>query len=169
MDYSVIVYFNERGKKLIEKSRKTLRLDCWKEEIESCIYEMIPESLIERYEVKADFSIFSMEETLVKVVQEEDPGVSYFGEILGMDYKDDLVKVYIYDLGNEICFKVATGKGKYYKHTYTIQHIEDSEELKKATEKMIEIRKIRVKDIKEKVNETLTLSKLNKILKDIQS
>ena len=168
MNYTVIIYFNERGRRLVERHKKVLRMDCKEEEIGSVMYEYVPESLIDRFEVVAEFGRVLVEHTLVKVTHESDPMISYFGEIICVEPIEDQYRVYLYDLNDEIRIKIKTGKGKYHKQTYILHHIEDEDELREAHKKSVSIRKTLINDILGLISESLPIIKLKNILKAIE-
>lgn len=132
--YKIVVFFNEKGRNLVGKSTKKVRLNCHFDNIKTNLYELIPECLIDKYEVVSDFDISRIDNTLVKIVHEEESGISYFGIVLGVDYANDRYKVFIFDLSDEMSFSIRTGKSRYYKNSYILRQIEEEEDLKKATE-----------------------------------
>ena len=134
MGYKIVVVFNEKGRNLVGKSIKKVRLNCHFDNIKTNLYELIPECLIDRYEVVSNFDLSRIDNTLVKIVHEEESSISYFGVVLGVDYADDRYKVFIFDLSDEMSFSIRTGKSKYYRNSYILRQIEEEEDLKRATE-----------------------------------
>jgi len=168
MNYKVIVHFNDKGRRLVGKSTKILTIDCKSGDLEVYLYDIIPKGLISKYEIVADFNSYSLEGSLVRIVNETDSNLSFFGEILGVDYVDDKYLVFVFDFNDILKFSILNGKARYYKQSYYLRHIENDAEKKIAQEKSEITKKVIIKHINSYINNNnISLNKLRSLLKVI--
>ena len=162
--YKVIIVLNNRGKRLLGKPSIQLNLNCNPEmDIESVIFDYVPEELVESYResVRAD-CIF--EGNMVKVVCES-LSFSYLGEVLGFD--DGKAQIYVYGLDTTILFNLENMEGKYFKITYKLTYLTD-EELEEGEKQVVEVKEKKREEIMKLLSTKgtmKTLLKLKQLLK----